>query len=355
MRKRFLLLLTGALMLAGSAFAKPGIPVVMYPSKAEQVKMLNEADDLIDDMADGLQDRQADAIYHAMRGVGGELAQVRASRNAVSAAAKGVERRDITGEGSVKRLKMRLYRPSKPSSSPLPILVYFHGGGWTFGSIDSCAAFCDQLAATGNVMVLAVDYSLAPENPFSDGLTDCEESIRYAMAHAKEWGSSPELVSAGGDSAGGNLALASAIDLAKTKRLSAPLRSLVLIYPVVKAYKDGSASWKQYSRGYGLDGRLMEAFNEAYLSDGKTDAKNPLVSPAHAADTELKTLPPVLMLSAERDILFDQGKEFAARLKKLGKSVDRIEFPGAIHTFVTVKGQPTAFQKAVDITGAFLK
>ncbi len=342
------------LLIALGTAAKPVIPIMLYPSHDDQAKMLNEADDFIDDMADGLQDHQADAIYHAMKGVGSELAAVRHSRNGKSEASKGVVRKDINGDGSARGLEMRLYKPSAKTQKALPLLVYFHGGGWTFGSIESCAHFCDALAATGNVMVLAVNYSLAPEKPFPSGLNDCEGAIEYAVAHASEWGSDPSLVSVGGDSAGGNLALASAMELIKNKSLPKGLRSIVLVYPVVKAYNDGSASWKKYSRGYGLDGRLMEAFNEAYVSSG-TSAKDPRVSPAHASDADLKKLPPVLMISAQRDILYDQGKEFAGRLKKLGNSVEWVEFPGAVHLFATVNGQPMAFSKAVTLTSQFLK
>ncbi|MDE6794724.1 MAG: alpha/beta hydrolase [Muribaculaceae bacterium] len=359
MKKRSILtLMAAALLSAGSLFAKPGIPLVLYPSHEEQIKMLNEADDFIDDMADGLQDRQADAVYHAMRGMGGELATVRNMRNGVSTPAAGVERIDIKGDGSARGIAMRLYRPEKKSKSALPLLVYFHGGGWTIGSLNSCAEFCDALAATGDMMVLAVDYRLAPENPFPDGINDCVGSVEYALSHAKEWGSSTGLISVGGDSAGGNLALATAMEMAQRDDVKEKLRSVVLIYPVTKVYNDKSASWKEYSRGYGLDGRLMEAFNEAYLFGSKpteSAIKNPKVSPAHASDADLKNLPPVLMISAQRDILYDQGKEFTSRLKKLGKSVDHVDFPGAIHTFATVKGQPTAFKKAVMLTSAFLK
>ena len=360
MNKILRLAIAGVLLAGGmtTVSAGPGIPVMMYPTAEDHNKMLNEADDLIDEMADGLQDHQADAIYHALRGVGGELATLRKSRNTPSTPMAGVERVDIQGDGRANGLAMRLYRPKQKTASPLPLLVYFHGGGWTIGSIESCAAFCDALAATGKVMVLAVDYRLAPENQFPAGLNDCEGSIEYAMNHAAEWGSKADMVSAGGDSAGGNLALASAMELSRRKGMPAKLKSLVLIYPVVKSYKDGTESWKEYSRGYGLDGRLMEAFNEAYAGGPNNIgnlAKNPKFSPAHATDADLKELPPVLMIAAERDILCDQGEEFAVRLKKLGNKVERIEFPGAIHTFVTVKGQPTAFNKAVELTELFLK
>ena len=360
--KKILRLAVACVLFAGGGFAPlsagPGIPMMLYPTSEDHNKMLNEADDLIDEMADGLQDHQADAIYHAMRGMGGELATIRNVRNSPSTSLGGVERIDIEGDGRARGMKMRLYKPGKKTSKALPLLVYFHGGGWTFGGLESCASFCESLAATGNLMVLAVDYRLAPENSFPAGLNDCEGSVEYAMTHAEEWGSRPDLVSVGGDSAGGNLALASAMQLSDRKGVPAKIKSIVLIYPVVKSYNDKSASWKKYSRGYGLDGRLMEAFNEAYAGGaGKLNEmmKNPKFSPAHAADSDLRKLPPVLMIAAERDILCDQGKEFAIHLKNLGNKVERIEFPGAIHTFATVKGQPTAFNKAVELTSLFIK
>lgn len=355
-RKKISILLT-LLFIAGSLNVYPGVPKLLYPSSAEQKQMLNEADDFIDEMVDGQQDRQADAIYHAMRGVNGELAALRKSRNKANLTSECVERIEIDGDGSARGIKMRLYKPKINKKEKLPLLVYFHGGGWTIGGIESCAQFCDALASTGTMIVLAVDYRLAPENPFPAGFNDCESSLEYALIHAEELGSASDLVSVGGDSAGGNLALAATMALSQREELSGKLRSMVLIYPVVKAYNDKSASWKKFSRGYGLDGRLMEAFNEAYLfgySDNTT-SKNPNISPAHASDADLKNLPPILIISAERDILYDQGKEFALRLSKLGKEAEHINFPGAVHTFATVKGQPTAFKKAVAITSAFLR
>lgn len=357
MKRNNKILMITLLLLAGFINAYPEIPKILYPSSTEQKQMLNEADDFIDDMADGQQDRQADAIYHAMRGVNGELVALRNLRNKSTLTPDGVERKDIVGDGSARGIKMRLYKPKVNKKEKLPLLVYFHGGGWTIGGIDSCAEFCDALASAGTMIVLAVDYRLAPENPFPAGFNDCESSLEYALVHAEELGSTPDLVSVGGDSAGGNLALASAIAISHRDGLSGKLRSVVLIYPVVKAYNDKSASWKKFSRGYGLDGRLMEAFNEAYLYgyNATTTSKNPNISPSHASDADLKNLPPILIISAERDILYDQGKEFALRLNKLGKEVEQINFPGAVHTFVTVKGQPTAFKKAVAITSAFMR
>ena len=208
-------------------------------------------------------------MLHAIRGQGAELLAIRNSRRATHVVSKSVKAQDIIGDGSARGLKMRLYRPLAAAKKPLPLLVYFHGGGWTWGGIESCAAFCDALAATGKVMVLAVDYSLAPEKPFPAGLMDCVSAVEYAFSHAKKWGSAAGMVSAGGDSSGGNLALATALYMNKNATAGQRLHSLVLLYPVVKAYADKeSKSWKKYGRGYGLDKRLMEAFCDAYIAKG---------------------------------------------------------------------------------------
>ena len=169
-------------------------------------------------------------------------------------------------------------------------------------------------------MVLAVDYRLAPEHPYPCGLNDCVDAVDYAYTHAAEWGSSAQKVSLGGDSSGGNLALAAALRLHQDQK-QAP-QSLVLYYPVVAAWNDGLPSWKKNAKGKALDGALMDAFNQAYLEgvnhSNVADArKDPFISPVVASDEALKALPKILMVSAERDILLDQGKEFADRLQSL--------------------------------------
>lgn len=364
MDKRYLIALLGFGMTIASGYCK--LPKSLLPTEKEKIAFLNEADDFIDEIPEGTQDKQCDAVLHAMRGHTGELSNIRMSRNSMPELSSAVSRTDLSGDGSARGINMRLYSPAGKDATPLPLLIYFHGGGWTFGSINSCARFCDSLAASGKVIVLAVDYSLAPEKAYPSGLLDCISAIEYAFSHASEWGVDPAMISLGGDSAGGNLALASALYLQESPLSSGAIKSLVLFYPVLKAYADGSRSWKEYSRGYGLDSRLMEAFNEAYLSTpptgtvvspattGASDKENPLISPAHANDSQLKNLPPILLINGERDILCDQGKIFTERLEKIGHDTERIEFPGSVHLFITVDGQPSAFSKAVALTEAFL-
>lgn len=319
------------------------------PTEKECIAMLNEADDFIDDMAEGQQDRQADAIYHSLHGTGGELAAFRNSENAEVAVSDGVVRKEIAGEGETRGITMRLHSPESPKGK-LPLLVFFHGGGWTTGGLNSCARFCDALAASGKAVVLVADYSLSPERPYPIPVEDSAAVVRFAIEHADELGSTPESVSIGGESTGGNLALSAIMkgDLGKK------VKSIVAFYPVLKAGNDRSASWKKYSRGYGLDGRLLEAYSNAYLSNGGT-ADDPYVSPSLADDSALKTLPPLFIVAAERDILLDQGKEFADRVSGLGVKVERVELPGAVHGFISKEGQPTAFRKGVELTESFLK
>lgn len=155
--------------------------------------MRAEAETFLSSMPQGLQDSQADAIIEAMAGYPEELRNVRQSRNTVHESSPDVEFVQIEGEGNARGIAMSLFKPEKPQPKPLPLLVYLHGGGWTFGSINSCAAFCDAVAATGKAIVLAVDYSLAPEKPYPKGLEDCIEAIKMAYAKAAEWGSCSSL------------------------------------------------------------------------------------------------------------------------------------------------------------------
>lgn len=329
-------------------------------TEQEKTQMLNEADDFIDEIPEGQPDRQADAILHALQGSGAELEAVRQSRNGMPTYSADVVVKDISPiDGPARGVPLRLYRAKSAEGKTLPLLVYFHGGGWCFGGLNSCASYCDALASKGDVAVLAVEYSLAPENPFPRGLSDCIAAVEYAFGNAAELGVSPEMINVGGDSAGGNLALAAAMYFAENKP-DDKIKSLVLYYPVVDIANENEGSWREYSRGYGLDRRLMDAFVKGYDDNGKAQetigniSKDVLKSPAKASDELIKKLPPMLMISAGRDILVDQGKVFAAKVKDAGNTIERVEFPGAIHLFITVPGQTTAFEKAVAITDGFL-
>lgn len=293
----------------------------------------------------GLQDSQAEAVNAAIGGDNRALDAVRNSRNSRPELPAEIEVVEISPE-------IRMFRRVALADSVLPALVYLHGGGWCFGSINSCSRYCAALAMEADIAVVALDYPLAPEHPYPSALVFCLESFDRIKNEASRLKIDTGQISVGGDSAGGNLALAMA--LAGVVRYGrSDINSLVLFYPVTYCGNDGSDSWRGYGRGYGLDAALMDSFNAAYLSGG-AELENPLVSPLCASDSQLAALPPLLMVSAEKDILLDQGVEFANRATAAGARVERVVIPSTVHLFITVAGQSAAFSTAVDLTADFL-
>ena len=163
-------------------------------------------------------------------------------------------------------------------------------------------------------------------------------AVNYIIDHAAELHIDANHITIGGDSSGGNLALATAL----SETCCGKIESLLLFYPVTKAFDDGSESWQQYSKGFGLDAEIMEAFNRAYTINA--DNRCSAISVGLCSDEELNMLPRTLLIAAERDILRDQGLNLAERM--CGK-IQRIEYKGAVHLFITVPGQKTAFDRAV--------
>ena len=292
----------------------------------------SESDRFLASIPSGRQAEQARAVREAMHGNRVELEAFRRSRDIEKPLIPGVTRMMV-------REDLCLYLPE--SGEARETLVYLHGGCWTFGSINSCSEFCMAVAKEG-VAVLAYAYPLAPENDAQTIVARTGEAVSWAMDHASEWGGSADAVSVGGDSAGGNLALAVALASPDDRQP----KTLYLYYPVTHAWADEGGSWTRYANGYGLDADLMEAGNEAYGRDG---AHDPLVSPDCAADEVLAKLPPCRFMAAERDILLDQGLRLHDRLKRLGVDSTHVTVPRAVHLFVTVPGQPEAFAQAVDL------
>lgn len=192
--------------------------------------------------------------------------------------------------------------------------------------------------------VATLDYRLSPAHPFPAPLDDCRRAFAYLRQHADAWGCDSTQVAVGGDSAGGNLALATALSTEGVSRV-------VPIYPVTRLYTRVTPSWTDYAQGYGDDAELLEAFCEAYA---RGEEHNPLVSVELAADDTLRSLPPMCLISAGHDILFDQTTQLAHRLQRLGHRLTYHVFPTATHLFITVPGQPTAFAEAVSAVARFL-
>ena len=302
-------------------------------------RMREQADSFLRNMPASLQHTQRLAIAKAIGGDCSDLEAVRNSRNTAPEISRTVRTRELSPTA-------RLYEPAAATDKKLPLLIYFHGGGWTFGSINSCGRFCNAMAATGRMKVLAVEYRLAPEYPFPHGLNDCQNAILYAHRHAGELMTDSTRITVGGDSSGGNLAIASAL----SGQCDGLLASLVLFYPVTKAFADETCSWRKYGEGYALDSSLMNEFNSAYTRGAAE--RNHLIDVGLSDSEELSRLPKTLLIAVGRDILRDQGIEFA---EKAGTDkVTRIEFPEAVHLFITVPGQDEAFNTAVRIASAFI-
>lgn len=307
------------------------------PSLELQQRMLAEERAFLEGMKPGLQHTQMLAVRAAMNGDDTALLQIRQSRNQAPVLPKGVTATYPTPD-------LCLFSPSAPAKRKRPLLLYLHGGGWCFGSINSCARFCAALAIESDCCVAALNYRLAPAFPFPAPLNDCQRAFAYLKEHAEEWGCDSSRVSVGGDSAGGNLALTTALSVSGVSKV-------ISIYPVTKLFTETTPSWRKYATGYGDDAELLEAFNEAYAG---VNTKNPLVSPGLASDSALQSLPPVLIISAGHDILFDQTQELASRLRRLHHPLSHHVYPTATHLFITVPGQPTAFKEAVKTVAGYL-
>ena len=230
------------------------------------------------------------------------------------------EIRDIDAAG----VPVRLYRPS--ADKDLGLLVYFHGGGWVLGSIDSHDATCRSIANASGCAVLSVDYRLAPEDPFPAGLEDSLKATAWAAANADSLGIDATRIAVGGDSAGGNLAAVVA------QLQPVPIAFQLLIYPVTDC-RMGTASYVENSEGPFLRAIDMDAFINIYL-DGKTSTGDPRVSPICADPAVLASCPPAIVITAEHDPLRDEGEEYGRALIAAGVHTSIVRYFGMIHGFV---------------------
>jgi acetyl esterase len=221
----------------------------------------------------------------------------------------------------------RVYTP--PGEPPFPIVVLFHGGGWVNGSLDSHEPYCRALATEATVVVVSVDYRLAPEHRFPAGLEDCADATLWTMAHAAELKGAPEQVLVGGDSAGATLATVVAL-LLRDREGSPSLAGQILLYPVTAHYEPPTSSYLENSEGYGLTRNAMIWFWDHYLGD-RSDATNPLAAPLLAPD--LSRLPPAFVVTAQYDVLRDEGDAYARRLAEARVLLTHFYVKGMNHGF----------------------
>lgn len=245
-------------------------------------------------------------------------------------------------------IPIRIYLPD--SSEPLPILLYFHGGGWMVGSLESHDHICRAMANRAQAIVVSVDYRLAPEHPFPIGLEDCYTATKWVAQAAKTFQGDPSRIAIAGDSAGGNLA--AAVTLLARDQKGPELIYQVLIYPVTDYHIPGTPSYEMFATGYLLSRKEMEQYWDNYLPSPK-QAQNPYACPLQAED--FRGLPPALVITAEYDPLRDEGEAYAYRLQEAGISTEVKRYRGMIHGFLRYMYLLDDGKKAVEYIGHTLR
>lgn len=245
----------------------------------------------------------------------------------------------------------RFYVPKDPRRHDglSPALVFFHGGGWVIGDLDTHDVVCRQLAVEGALIVISVDYRLAPEHKFPAATDDAIAATQWVAANARELGIDASRLAIGGDSAGGNLA--AVVALAARDAGGPALAGQVLIYPATDfAMTHGSHSEPETS--VLLTHSVIRWFRDHYLS-GAADTHDWRASPARAKS--LVGLPPAYVLTAGADPLRDEGAEYAERLKQAGVPATTRHYPGQFHGFFTMGKLLQQADVAVSEIGAWLK
>jgi acetyl esterase len=251
------------------------------------------------------------------------------SRIAAGSPIGGIATRELTIPADHGGIGARLYTPDGLDDGS-GLLIFYHGGGWVVGSLDSHDAVCRYLAANSAVRVLSIDYRLAPEHPFPAGVSDAATAFRWAREHAADLGANPAAIALGGDSAGGNLAAVTA-QQAVAAGETAPA-FLLLFYPGVDA-SVRRRSRELFGEGFYLTDESMDWFLDHYLSKPQ-DKTDPRVSPLLAAD--LSGMPPTYLVTAGFDPLRDEGEAFADRLTQAGVSVVLKRQDDLIHGFISM-------------------
>jgi acetyl esterase len=245
--------------------------------------------------------------------------------------------RDLVAAG----LPARLYTPSLSRGG---LLVFFHGGGFMYGDLESHDPACRFLAERSGARVLAIDYRLGPEQPFPAAYDDAVAAYRWVVEHADELGVDPQRLAVGGDSAGGNLAIGVAIEAARS---GLPLAFQLLVYPVTDAVRD-TESARLFAEGFYLTRAFMDLAGASYVAG--TDPREPQVSPAYA---DLPPgLAPAYVATAGFDPLRDEGEAFARALAASGAAVEVRRYDDLIHGFLNVGVGRTAPGANAEIAAA---
>lgn len=254
--------------------------------------------------------------------------------------------RTIAGPGG--DLPVRIYTPN--GTGPFPLLVFFHGSGFVLCSLDTHDGVCRNLCSAAGCVVVSVDYRLAPEHKFPAGAEDCYAATKWSAAHARELDADPARMAIAGDSAGGNMVAVAALMI--RDKGGPELRGQLMIYPVTDYYKPGHPSYVDNAEGYGLTAAGMRWFWHHYLNS-ETEADNPYVSPLRASN--LRGVPSALIITAEYDVLRDEGERYGKRLAEAGVATKITRYDGMHHGFFQMYGIVDKAKDALEESAAWLK
>lgn len=241
--------------------------------------------------------------------------------------------RDLTCPGPAGDIRLRYY-DARETRAAGPAIMFFHGGGFVIGDLDTHHPYCTELAAKVDLPVIAVDYRLAPEHPFPAATDDCEAAARWLAANGKALGLEITGLVFTGDSAGGNLTIVTT-QAVIARPAAVPVIAQAPLYPVVDSTQTGG-SFTEFAEGYLLTADVMNWFTGAYAAT-PGDVRNDCIT------GDIASLPPTLLVTAGLDPLRDQGRDFAARAIQAGVDVNYMEMRGTIHGFICLrKGVPSA-------------
>ena len=271
-----------------------------------------------------------------------------ASAKLMCKADKTVSTEDRKIQGCEKEIAIRIYTPDVKGETGA--LVYYHGGGWVIGNIETHDALCHTVAAESGCIVISVDYGLAPESKFPEPVEDAYLAAKWTYNHAVELGIDPKRIAVGGDSAGGNLA--AAVCYLANEREDLAIAYQMLLYPSTGF--EFTESYEKYSEGYYLTKGTMAWFRDQYLTSVE-DTQSPLAAPLLIPDVATKNLPPAYIMTAEFDPLCDGGEAYAAKLKDAGVAVKYVCYPGMIHGFLGMTSFISDGKKAISEIASELK
>ncbi len=257
--------------------------------------------------------------------------------------------RETSFRGPERRLRVRVYTPVESGERP-PVVAYFHSGGWVFGDLDTQDGLCREIAHRAGAVVASVEYRRAPEDPFPAALKDAEAAVRWLgePGTAARLGYDFGRLAVVGDSVGANLA----VGAARRLRSAGPrLSAMVLVCPIL-AGGQGTASYGEFSTGYGLESTFLAWAWQQYLPDPEL-RRDPGVVPLE--DPDLSGLPSARILTAECDIVRDEGERLGDRLRGAGVPATVTRYPGVIHGFLDYRGLVEEGRRALDEIGAALR